>query len=322
MSAKAKPKSEPASDALRIERTFDAPRSLVFKMWSDGQHMAKWSAPKGFTIPDAAMDFRDGGKWRCHMRSPDGVDHRVQGVYREIVADERIVMTHAWLDEKGAPGPETLVTIEFEDDGGKTRMRFLQTGFASKASRDGHEGGWRECLDLLDAALQSAKGSPTMAKHETKLETSDRELVITRDFDFPPAIVFAAYADAKTIAKWWGPNGFSLTTHSREFREGGEWRFVMHGPDGRDYDNVVRYKKIVPNRLIAHDHGGDSASVSFEATTTFEDIGDGRTRVTLCSVFPTKEERDRVVREYGAEEGGKQHLARLAEHLAETSKIG
>ena len=86
---------------LEIVRIFDASRARVFEMWSTPAHLQMWSAPKGFTIPEARMDFREGGSWYAHMRSPDGEDHRVQGKYLEIVDGARIVMTHAWLDERG-----------------------------------------------------------------------------------------------------------------------------------------------------------------------------------------------------------------------------
>ena len=148
----AKTSRTPAADdtlSLRLTRDFDAPRALVFSMWARPEHMNRWSVPNGFTIPEAQMDFRPNGLWFCHMCAPDGTDHKVQGTYREIVTGERIVMTHAWLDEMGVPGPETMVTVTFADRGGGTRIVLHQTGFASAASRDGHQAGWSECLDKL-----------------------------------------------------------------------------------------------------------------------------------------------------------------------------
>lgn len=105
------------------------------------------------------MDFREGGSWYVHMRSPDGEDHRVEGKYLEIVDGVRIVMTHAWVDEHGHAGPGTVMTVTFQDHGHetypKTKMTFLQEGFTSKASREGHAGGWNQCFDLLEAYLSS-----------------------------------------------------------------------------------------------------------------------------------------------------------------------
>lgn len=146
--------------AIVITRVFDAPRSLLFRMWTEGEHLAQWSAPRGFTIPVGQGDVRPGGAWRCCMRSPDGVEYWLAGVYREVVAPERLVFTHAFDDEDGKPGPETLVTVTFADEGGKTRLTLRQSGFRSIPSRDGHEAGWSECFDRLSDYLPRMEQTP------------------------------------------------------------------------------------------------------------------------------------------------------------------
>ena len=138
---------------LRIERRLAAPRELVFAAWTEPRHLRRWSAPHGFEIPVAEGELRPGGGWRAAMRAPDGTEHRLAGTYREIVAPERLVFTHAWLDDDGRPGPETLVTVTFDAVEGGTLMRFTQTGFDSRAARDGHGGGWTESFERLDAYL-------------------------------------------------------------------------------------------------------------------------------------------------------------------------
>ncbi len=143
---------------LLIVRTFDAPRALVWRAWTEPERMARWMSPAGFTIPFNEGKLRPGGAWRAHMRSPDGEDHHCAGVYREIVPPERLVFTHAWTDEHGKPGPETLVTVTLAEEGGKTVMTFRQTGFSSAESRDGHGGGWTECFDKLGELLAEAEG--------------------------------------------------------------------------------------------------------------------------------------------------------------------
>ncbi len=95
------------------------------------------------------MDFRVGGKYRACLRSPEGVDHWVSGVYREVVKPSRLVFTHSWEDERGTPGPETLVVITFVEQDGKTKMKFRQGLFQSTASRDGHSAGWSSSFDVL-----------------------------------------------------------------------------------------------------------------------------------------------------------------------------
>jgi uncharacterized protein YndB with AHSA1/START domain len=147
---------------------------------------------------------------------------------------------------------------------------------------------------------------------------TDREIVISCLIDAPRERVFEAWTDPEQVVQWWGPRGFTTTTHKMEVKPGGVWRFIMHGPDGRDYQNRITYLEVLPPERLVYSHGGggeDLEPISFETTVTFVAEGN-RTMVTLRSVFPTREQRDRVVKEHGAVEGGEQHLARLDEHLA------
>ncbi len=90
------------------------------------------------------------------------------------------------------------------------------------------------------------------AKNSIDLDSDARSIVGTRVFDAPRDLVFAAFTDPKHLAQWWGPDGFTTTTSAFEFRVGGTWRFVMHGPDGRDYQNRVTYDEIVPGERIVY----------------------------------------------------------------------
>lgn len=138
---------------LAITRVFDAPRELVFKAWTDSAHGNEWSAPRGFTVAAFEADLRPGGAWRLRMRTPEGKELRVGGVYREIVAPERIVSTHAWQNPDGTSGHETLMTVALAARGDRTEMTFRQTGFESVEDRDGHREGWSECFDRLEEQL-------------------------------------------------------------------------------------------------------------------------------------------------------------------------
>ena len=139
---------------LVITRTFDAPRSLVFKAWTEREHLMRWSAPRGFDVIESTGDLRTGGRWRAGMRSPEGVEYWLGGVYREIVPDERLVFTHKWEEENAV---ETLVTVVLAERDGETEMSFRQTGFRSVESRDGHEGGWSEAFDRLGEHLNMSQ---------------------------------------------------------------------------------------------------------------------------------------------------------------------
>ncbi len=148
----------------------------------------------------------------------------------------------------------------------------------------------------------------------TTADTADRSITLTRLVDAPRERVWEAWTEQEHIEKWWGPNGFTVTTKEIDVREGGIWRFVMHGPDGRDYPNHIVFTKLVKPERIEHDHGGDDGRVHFQAVITFEEQS-GKTLITMTSIFPSKEELEKVVREYGAIEGGKQTLGRMAEYV-------
>jgi uncharacterized protein YndB with AHSA1/START domain len=143
-----------------MTRIFDAPRALVFAAWTERKHLERWQGvPEGFTVTTEVADVRPGGAFRICMHSPDGAEHWLQGVYREVVAPERLVFTHAWLDAERKPRKETLVTITFAERGGKTELTLRQTGFVSEGSRDGHEEGWASTFDRLAGYLAGERSN-------------------------------------------------------------------------------------------------------------------------------------------------------------------
>jgi uncharacterized protein YndB with AHSA1/START domain len=154
------------------------------------------------------------------------------------------------------------------------------------------------------------------ATNSIDLDSDPKVMVGTRLLDAPRELVWSVWTDPKHLAQWWGPDGFRTTTSTFDFKPGGVWRFVMHGPDGRDYENRITFDEIVKPERIAYHHGGgdDVEPVQFRTTVTFDDLG-VKTRVTLRGVFPSVEERARVIREYGADKGLVQTLARLGEYV-------
>jgi len=149
-------------------------------------------------------------------------------------------------------------------------------------------------------------------------ETSDRELVFSRVFDAPRELVFEAWTDPEQVVQWWGARGFSTMIQEMDVRPGGVWRFIMHGPDGTDYDNRVVFVEVVkPGRLVYNHGAGDESDFPpFRVTVTFDEEID-KTRLTLRLVFGTPADRDNAV-ESGALEGGNQTLERLGEYLAKS----
>src|ERR1700754_2486230 len=157
------------------------------------------------------------------------------------------------------------------------------------------------------------------ARQETPAEptTADREIVISRVIDAPRELVFEVFTEVRHLAQWWGPEGFTTTTRSFEFRVGAEWDFVMHGPDGTDYSEWITWTEIVAPQRIAMLHGESRDDPNaFESVLTFTPDGT-QTRIVMRTVFPTKQLRDEAVEKYHAIEGGRQTLNNLATYIAE-----
>ena len=153
-------------------------------------------------------------------------------------------------------------------------------------------------------------------------DSGDREIVITRVIDAPRELVFEAFTGVQHLSRWWGPEGFTTTTRSFEFRVGGEWDFVMHGPDGTDYQEWITWREIVPPERIAMLHGESRDDPNaFQSVMTFEPAGD-QTRVVMRTLFPTQELRDEAAEKYHAIEGGEQTLSNLASYVAELTRNG
>ena len=157
------------------------------------------------------------------------------------------------------------------------------------------------------------------ARSNPVAQTADREIVLTRTFDAPRELVWEAWTNPKHVVNWWGPRGFTTTIEKMDVRPGGVWKHVMHGPDGTDYPNSSVFKEVVKPERLVFSHGGGKQGgpgAHFVATWTFEALAGNKTKVTARMVFDSPTDRDFVVKEYGAIEGGKQTLERLADYLS------
>jgi uncharacterized protein YndB with AHSA1/START domain len=142
----------------------------------------------------------------------------------------------------------------------------------------------------------------------------DTELIVSRTLSAPRSLVWKAFTQPEHIIHWWGPTGFTNTFHEFSFTEGGVWRFIMHGPDGTDYNNRVIFTEITPMDRIAYDHDDDNTNgLGFKAVITFEDQGTN-TFITLHMTAPSAVMMDQM-KKFGAVEGAKQNLARLEAYL-------
>lgn len=317
--------SAAANREFLIVRTVHAPRALVWQAWTDPRLLAQWWGPHALTSCDCQMDVRVGGTHRVTMRMPDGVRYPIRGSYLEVQPMDRLVMTMdcsehpaAWHDmvrSKRAPGDDNapgimVQTVTFEDLGDSTRL-CVATHFEQAAIRDamvklGMEVGWSESLEKLDILTAEKAGF------------ASRRMLIRRTVKAPREMVWHAMTDPLQVVQWWGPTGFTTTIEEMDVRPGGVWKHTMHGPDGADYPNQSTFRDVAPFERLVFQHGGSrvgTKGASFVATWTFDEV-EGGTLVTIHGLFPTDADRDYVVAEFGALEGGKQTLARLDDYLA------
>ena len=152
--------------------------------------------------------------------------------------------------------------------------------------------------------------------NEAGIEVTDREIIMTRLLNAPRELVWNVWTQPEHLIKWWGPTGFTTTSNSMKLETGGEWNFIMHGPDGRNYPNRIVFTEVKKPELLRYKHAGDEDTepVNFDVRITF--ISEGRkTRLKMVMTFASHAELTRVEKEYGAIEGGKQHVASLEEYL-------
>lgn len=295
--------SPTADREIKIEREIGAPIELVWKVWTDPEHIRNWWGPNGFTNTISKMDMQPGGKWNLVMHGPDGTDYRNESEFREIILHKKIVYEHL-------SGPKFTATITFEARGAKTflswhmlfrsREEFIHTVKTFKADK-----GLEQNFEKLERYVQDQKS------------VEERSITITRVINAPRELVFDAWTKPEHLAKWWGPNGFTITTHDATIRKDDRWKFTMHGPDRTDYPNLITYKEIIsPERLHYTNTGKeDPENPDFESTVTFEEVAPRKTKVTMTVVLPSREALEYVVREHGAKEGGEQTIAKMAAYV-------
>lgn len=145
------------------------------------------------------------------------------------------------------------------------------------------------------------------------------EIRITRVYDAPVDAVWDAWTDPAQTAQWWGPRGFTLTTHSKDLRVGGHWHYTMHGPDGTDWPNQTKYFEVEPRRKLVYDHGAsDDRPPLFRVTVFFAEIDGGeRTKMDMTMALATPEAAEET-RKFIRKAGGNATWDRLAEYLGKT----
>lgn len=149
-------------------------------------------------------------------------------------------------------------------------------------------------------------------------KNKSNELKITRLYDAPVKMVWEAWTDPKQASKWWGPRGFTITTHSKDLKPGGIWHYTMHGPDGQDYVNKTKYFEVDKYERLVYDHGGnDEQAPLFRVTVLFSEVKN-KTKMEMTMTLPSPEAAEATAKFIKAA-GGNSTWDRLAEYLEEES---
>jgi uncharacterized protein YndB with AHSA1/START domain len=166
---------------------------------------------------------------------------------------------------------------------------------------------------------RSAPGAaPTTRSATSQIgHPSDREVIFSRVLAAPAALVWMVWTDPQHLHQWFGPSGFTATTHEFSFVPGGVWRFIMHGPDGTDYPNRIVFREIVPPTRLVYENGWDlpGAPLDFVVVVTFVPIG-STTKLSIHFTFRDADSMKTAVDRYGVLQGGIQTLERIAEYVS------
>jgi uncharacterized protein YndB with AHSA1/START domain len=295
-------RSDTSDRELIISRLFDAPRELLFDIWSDPKQIAEWWGPTGFTTTTQKFEFHVGGEWKHIMRGPDGTEYPSESVFLEIVRPERIVRTHGGGKKGEPPSVSAQMTVTFAVEGGKTRVTIHHV-FPTVEMREfvvrehNAEEGARQTLARL-------------AEYVAKPEVAcDYELHISRVFDAPRELVYKAFTDTEMLAQWIGPRGFQAQDLGQDLRVGGKWRLCLHS-DGFDTgDGELKvldlwqggvFREIeAPERIVYTFAWEDRGSVGLDGgphetviTVTFRELGEKTAMTFRQAFFTSVGERD------------------------------
>jgi uncharacterized protein YndB with AHSA1/START domain len=319
--------AEPGKPEIITTAVFDAPRGLVFKVYTDQNLIPKWWGPRNLTTTIDKMELRQGGAWRFIQRDAEGKEYASNGVYLEVMPPEKLVST---FNFEPMPGHELVETSIFEEENGKTKLTAKDV-FQSVEDRDGMvqsgmESGLRESMERLSELLDEMQKEKAGGIRINAVEKPN-DLMITRILEAPRETVWKAWTDCEIVKNWCGPKGFTAPFCRNDFRAGGKYLYAMKAPEGKEawsgktiwstgvYREIVPMKRIVSTDSFADENGnvvsakeyGMNADFPLELmlTVTFEDM-DGKTKITLMHVgFPTAADRD------GAREGWNESLDKL-----------
>lgn len=252
---------------LVISKLLNAPRELVWKVWTEPEHIKHWWGPNGFTNTIFQMDVKPNGVWDFIMHGPDGKDYKNKSIYKEIVKYEKIVFEHV--------SPKFQNTITFSQEGDKTSLT-IRMLFETAEERDN--------------VVKVFKADEGLKQNIYKLEgylrkvSAEKEMTITRLFNAPREIVFKAWTDVNQLKKWWAPKGFTNPVCEIDAAPGGKILIHMQAPDGIVYPMEGEFHEIVESEKLVF----TSVALDEKEKRLFEILNtitfaeeDGKTKLTL-----------------------------------------
>jgi len=225
-----------------MSRVFNAPRDLVWRVWTEPEHVARWWGPRGFSTQIDRMDFRVGGGWQHTMVGPDGARYPNKSIFKEIVPQERIVYSHGGGREEG-PGATFIATWTFDAvDAKRTRLTGRLT-FPSAEARDfvakefGAVEGGQQTLERLSEYLPGQQGQP---------------FVISREFNVKRDLMWQVWTQPEHFSRWFGPKGFVTDLAKMDLRAGGMTLYSIRTPDGKVMWGRAVYRELTPPSRILY----------------------------------------------------------------------
>jgi uncharacterized protein YndB with AHSA1/START domain len=329
MPQRSEPKAGGVSKIFRLSRTFDAPRELMFRVWTEPEHLMRWWGPKGFEMKQIKMDLRPGGMYLYRMGAPDGSDMWGKFIFREIVEPEKLVFSTSFSDANGGttrhPWSPTwplviLSEIRFEPLGDKTEIfltwqaidandvevNTFNSGFTSMKQ------GWSGAMDQLESYLATQTGDSKVGA----------EVSFTRTIAARAELVFDMWVNPKHLSSWFGPRGFSNPHCKLDPKVNGVFEIDMQSPEGEVFANRGIFHEVDPPRHLVFELGVMDNSgrrvMNTRTTVDLEERG-GKTEMKVTSkVIEMLPEAAPYVT--GMQEGWKQTLDRFEEQAAFTAR--
>jgi uncharacterized protein YndB with AHSA1/START domain len=294
------------SKELTISKLINAPRELVWEVWTNPEHIKHWWGPNGFTNTIFQMDVKPGGVWDFIMHGPDGTDYKNKSVYKEVIKPEKLVYDHV-------SGPKFQFTVTFTEKGNKTLIA-IQMLFETAEERENVVKVFKVDIGL--------KQNIYKLEGYLKKVSSEKEMTMERIINAPREMVFKAWTDPEQLAKWWGPNGFTNPVCDIDARPGGNILIHMKAPDGIVYPMDGEFHEIVePERLVftsaALDKNGNRLFEVLNTVTFTEE--NGKTKLKLHAAVSNITAEGRPYLD-GMNKGWSQSIDRLEKLVVDSSK--